>query len=328
MVVEATVQTNTHLDAWGRAMPTTHVPVMVAEVLKHLLHENTRSILDGTVGAGGHAEALLAARPDVTLIGIDRDPIAIELAARQLKRFGERARLFQGVYSDLDTALQGRRVDGVLLDLGISSMQIGRGERGFSYSIDGPLDMRMSGEGRSAQALLSELDADGLAGLLRELGGVRRPRKVARTIVRAVDAGEMRTTGDLRKAVESSLGAGATPAELSRIFQAIRIAVNGELDLLESFLSRVIEAVEPGGRIVIISYHSHEDRMVKAFFREQSASCVCPPEVPVCVCGHTPTIERITRRAVRPNKEEVAANPRSRSARLRAARVVAGEAVN
>jgi 16S rRNA (cytosine1402-N4)-methyltransferase len=138
----------------------------------------------------------------------------------------------------------------------------------------------------------------------------------------------MRTTADLRRAVEAALGAGATPAELSRVFQAIRIAVNGELDLLAAFLSKVLDVVTPGGRIVIISYHSLEDRLVKGFFREESTGCLCPPEVPVCVCGHTPRIRLVTRRALKPGKEEIGANPRARSARLRAAEVLDPEVEN
>ncbi len=328
MMTEVSTAINSRFDAWGREMATSHVPVLVDEVLKNLLCDATRTVVDGTVGAGGHAEAILSARSDVTLIGVDRDPHAIGLAASRLERFGARVRLVCGVYSDLADAVRGERVDGVLLDLGVSSMQIDSGERGFSYSIDGPLDMRMSGDGRSAEALLRESDADELAGLLRELGGVRRPRQVARAIVRAVDAGELRTTGDLKRAVVSALGVGATTSELSRVFQSIRIAVNAELDLLKSFLENIIDILEPDGRIVIISYHSHEDRMVKSFFREQSADCLCPPGLPVCVCGHTARLELIMRRAIRPTKEEVAANPRSRSALLRAARVLEREALN
>jgi 16S rRNA (cytosine1402-N4)-methyltransferase len=304
-----------------------HVPVMVAEVLQYLLHEHSRLVVDGTVGFGGHAEAILCARPDLTLIGVDRDPSAIASATGRLSPFGDRVRLVQGVYSDLDAIFAGRQnADGVLLDLGISSAQIDERERGFAHAHSGPLDMRMSGAGETAAQLIARADLDALSGWLRELGEVRQSRRVARAILRARDEGAMSTTGELRAAVEGAIGRGAAPAELSRVFQALRIAVNDELTHLRRFLDGVLDHLNPGGRLVIISYHSLEDRMVKQFMRDASAACVCPPEVPICVCGRTPRIRMLTRRAQGPRDQEIARNPRSRSAHLRAAEKVVGDA--
>jgi len=306
-----------------------HIPVMIDAVVELLLSGGARRVLDGTVGAGGHAEAILDARDDVTLLGIDRDPAAIALASSRLNRFGDRYTLVEGVYADVAAIVgAGRTVDAALLDLGISSMQVDTAERGFSYSQDGPLDMRMSGDGRSARSLLHDLDAEALAGVLRDFGEVRRARRVARAIRAAAERGEMERTTDLVGAVRSALGAGASPAELSRVFQAVRIAVNHELDLLGSFLEGVLDVLADGGRLVVMAYHSLEDRLVKEFLRKASARCVCPPELPVCVCGHTPQLRVLTKRPLRPAPDEIQANPRSRSVRLRAAEAIATEALH
>ena len=303
-----------------------HVPVMVDEVLQYLLHEHSRLVVDGTVGFGGHADAILGASPEVSLFGIDRDPVALAASAERLSVFGDRVRLVQGVFSDLPAMLSTERADGVLLDLGISSAQIDERERGFAHAHSGPLDMRMSGAGETAAQLIARSDLDTLTSWLRELGEARQPRRVARAILRARDEGHMSTTGDLRAAVEGAIGRGAAPSELSRVFQALRIAVNDELSHLRHFLAGVLDRMNPGGRLVIISYHSLEDRMVKQFMRDASAACICPPEVPVCVCGRTPQIRMLTRRALGPRDQEIARNPRSRSAHLRAAEKVVADA--
>jgi 16S rRNA (cytosine1402-N4)-methyltransferase len=304
-----------------------HVPVMVDEVVQYLLHDHSRLVVDGTVGFGGHAEAILGARPGLALIGVDRDPVAIAAARERLSPFGDRVRLVQGLYSDLDAVFAGSlRADGVLLDLGISSVQIDERERGFSYAHSGPLDMRMGDTGETAAGLIARADFDMLAAWLRELGEVRQSRRVARSILRARDQGTMATTADLRAAVEGAIGRGTAPAELSRVFQALRIVVNDELGSLRRFLDGVLDRLNPGGRLVVISYHSLEDRMVKQFLRDASATCVCPPEVPVCVCGRTPVVRMLTRRALGPRDQEIARNPRSRSAHLRAAEKVGSDA--
>jgi 16S rRNA (cytosine1402-N4)-methyltransferase len=297
-----------------------HVPVMVDEVLGTLLHDHTRVVVDGTVGYGGHAEAILRARDDIRLVGVDRDAAALEATAARLHGFGDRIQLVHGVYSDFDRTLLGiGPVDGILLDLGVSSPQIDDAPRGFAHGASGPLDMRMGREGETAAQLIARSTADDLSALLRAFGEVRRPRRVARTIREAADRGAMNTTLDLRNAVTAVLGRLAAPAELSRVFQALRIAVNEELDHLRAFLDGVTGALKPGGRLVVLSYHSLEDRLVKEFMRYASSGCVCPPNVPVCVCGKKPTMHTLTRRAVRATKTEIASNPRARSAVLRAA---------
>lgn len=304
-----------------------HVPVMVDEVLQYLLHAHSRLVVDGTVGFGGHAEAILNARADVSLVGIDRDPAAIVAAAARLAPFAGRVRLVPGAYSDFTAIFTGaERADGMLLDLGVSSVQIDERERGFSHAHNGPLDMRMGSTGETAAQLIARADLDMLTGWMREFGEVRQPRRVARAVLRARDEGLLSTTGELRAAVEQAIGRGAAPAELSRVFQAMRIVVNDELGHLRRFLDGVLDRLNPGGRLVIISYHSLEDRMVKQFMRDASASCVCPPEVPLCVCGRTPRIRMLTRRALGPRDQEIARNPRSRSAHLRAAEKVEPDA--
>jgi 16S rRNA (cytosine1402-N4)-methyltransferase len=297
-----------------------HLPVMVDEVVRYLLHERTRVVMDGTVGFGGHAEAILSARPDVRLVGVDRDPAALEAAATRLHGYADRVHLVRGLYSDFDHVLAGvGKVDGILLDLGFSSAQLDDPARGFAHSAPGPLDMRMGKEGETAAHLLARLDVDQIGALLRELGEVRQARRVARAIARAAAAGTLSTTSDLRAAVIAALGRGTAPAELSRVFQAVRIAVNHELDVLRAFLDGVMDVLNPGGRLVVLSYHSLEDRMVKTFLRDAAAACVCPPNVPVCVCGRVPQIEVLTKKGVRASSEEIASNPRARSATLRAA---------
>jgi 16S rRNA (cytosine1402-N4)-methyltransferase len=235
--------------------------------------------------------------------------------------------LAQGLYCDLDAVLApGRRVDGILLDLGISSPQIDEPARGFAHGAPGPLDMRMAHSGETAAELIARSGADEIARWLREYGEVRHARRVAAVVRSAADSGAMNSTADLRAAVVAAIGHGASPAELSRVFQAVRIAVNRELEHLRAFLGRALDHLNPGGRLVIISYHSLEDRMVKEFLRDASATCVCPPSVPVCVCGRVPRVRMITRRAVGPLHDELARNPRSRSARLRAAEKTDGQA--
>lgn len=304
-----------------------HLPVMVDEVVRYLVHERTRVVMDGTVGFGGHAEAILRECPGVQLLGVDRDATALEAAAARLSAYADRVTLVRGLYSDFDRVLAGvGKVDGILLDLGFSSPQLDDPARGFGHSANGPLDMRMGREGETAAEMLARLDVEEISSLLRELGEVRQARRVARAIASAAAAGTLSTTSELRAAVVAALGRGVAPAELSRVFQAVRIAVNRELDILRAFLDGVLDVLTPGGRLVIMSYHSLEDRMVKQFLRDQSAACVCPPSLPVCVCGHTPRVDVLTRKGVRASAAEVASNPRARSATLRAAAKVANGA--
>ncbi len=298
-----------------------HTPVMTTEVVRYLLHEQSRLIIDATVGSGGHTAAILVASQDARVLGIDRDPQALAEAEKTLKPFKERVRLVRANYTDLDQIERGK-ADGVLADLGVSSLQIDRHERGFSYAKDGPLDMRMSSEGETARALLERTDERELSRMLKHLGEVRRASRIAKEIRAAVERDELTTTFDLRQAVEAALRGTAPPALLSKVFQAIRIVVNDELGNLKRFLDGLVRNLSMNARIVVISYHSLEDRLVKDFFRQESRDCVCPPRTPVCTCGHIATLEVLTRRVVKPSLREVEINPRARSARLRAARVV------
>jgi len=301
-----------------------HVPVMVEEVVQYLLHDHSRVVVDATVGLGGHTEALLKAAPGLRVIGVDRDVRALEAAALRLSPFADRVRLVRGRVGDLGAALPGEGlVDGILLDLGVSSPQIDDPARGFAFGTSGSLDMRMGAEGETAREMLRRMSEDEIAEMLRAYGEVTRAGRVARAIRVAAAADALQTTGHLRDAVHTALGRGVSPSELARVFQAVRIALNSELDDLRVFLDTVLGRLAPGGRLVVLAYHSLEDRMVKTFVRDESATCVCPPSVPMCVCGRTPRVRPLTRRALRPTQAEIAANPRARSARLRAVEKIA-----
>ena len=257
-------------------------------------------VVDMTLGAGGHAEALLEAGVQ-QLIGVDRDPQALAIAARRLERFGDRLRLVRSTFSEVEVEADGP-VDGILYDLGVSSMQLDRPERGFGYRQDGPLDMRMSGEGPSAADLVNELLEEELANLIFEFGGEHRSRRISRAIVRARERSPIETTDVLARVVAGALGrrpGGPHPAR--RTFQALRIAVNREIEELAASLPQAVELLAPGGRVVVLAYHSLEDRIVKRTFLEDDR------------------LSRLTKKPIMAGVEEVAANPRSRSVRLRAA---------
>jgi len=273
-----------------------HEPVMVDEVVRFL--GGRGSVIDMTLGAGGHAEALLESGVE-HLIGVDRDPDAVALATERLGRFGDRFDAVQTRFSDVPAE---SRVDGVLYDLGVSSMQLDRADRGFAYRHDGPLDMRMEREGESAMDIVNSASEQDLANIVFEFGQERRSRRVAAAIVRARSRSPIRTTDELARVVASALGArrgGPHPAR--RTFQALRIAVNRELEELAASLPRAAGVLAPGGRVVVISYHSLEDRIVKRFLLETSE------------------LEILTRKPLVPSKAEAARNPRARSAKLRAA---------
>jgi len=304
-------------------LPMSHVPVMTGEVVHYLLYGNSRVVLDGTVGCGGHARALLDADPGVRVVGVDTDVKALSVAREALSSYGRRVLLFRASYAELSRiAVPWGKFDGALLDLGLSSLQLNDPARGFSYSREGPLDMRMSTEGETAAQLIGRTSEMELATLLRTYGGVGRASRIARAIKRASAEGRLGTTSDLSRAVESALGARQAPALMSKVFQAIRIALNRELDNLRVFLDSILEFVKPDARLLVVSYHSLEDSAVKNFFRREGSECICPPRTPVCVCGHEAALDVLTRRVVKPAPAEIAANPRARSARLRAARVI------
>jgi 16S rRNA (cytosine1402-N4)-methyltransferase len=305
-------------------MPTAHVPVLAAELIALVDPAPGETVVDCTFGGGGHAR-LAAERvgPTGLLIAIDRDPAARDRFAELEPEFVSAARFVPGDFADAlePLAAEGVRPDVVLMDLGISSDQLDSWERGFSYAYDAPLDMRMdTAQPLSAREVVNEWPADRLEATLRDLGEERYARSIAAEIARRRPLG---TTSELVDAVRDAVppayrfGRGH-PAK--RTFQAIRIAVNSELESLDRGLAQAWAMLAPGGRLGAISFHSLEDRRVKRLFSERARGCVCPPELPVCVCGHEPEAELITRRVVRPSEDEVERNPRSRSARLRVAR--------
>ncbi len=299
-----------------------HRPVLYQEIIHAIQPAPARRYVDGTVGAGGHAWGLLKeSAPDGLLLGLDVDPQALKLAQERLGEFGERARLAQASYTTLAEqvkALGWEQVNGILLDLGASSMQFDRPERGFSFQEDGPLDMRFDPQRPlTAAEIVNEWDESELADLLYRYGEEKRSRPVAKAIVRARP---LESTHQLAKVVAGAMKGrpgGIHPA--TRTFQALRIAVNGELEALGRALPQAVRALAPGGRLAVISFHSLEDRMVKQFFRRESQDCICPPEQPTCTCGHKASIKEINKRPIQAGEEEVRENPRARSAKLRVA---------
>ena len=303
-----------------------HLPVMAGEVVSRLVVEENGVYLDGTLGEGGHSGVILRASPQARLvIGVDLDQRSVAVASQRLSSFGSRFLPLQGNYADMVALAAGqgvRQADGVLLDLGFSSRQVDRSGYGLSFQTDEPLDMRYDAvQPVDASAIVNSYSEPELAGLFRRYGEEPRSRAIARAIVRERANGPINSTAALASLVERLTGrrAGRRAHPATRVFQALRIAVNGELDNLQAGLEAAVELLRPGGRLAVISYHSLEDRIVKNFLARQSAACLCPPGLPVCVCGHNPIMEIINRRVVRPSAEEVASNPRSRSARLRLA---------
>jgi 16S rRNA (cytosine1402-N4)-methyltransferase len=300
-----------------------HAPVLVEEAMDLLRPERGGVFLDGTLGGGGHAEALLERGPEARLIGVDRDPDALAEAAKRLARFGDRARLVRSTYAEsLDAAgVEERSLAGVLLDLGISSHQIDESGRGFTFRPGAPLDMRMgqatAGEPTAAD-LLNTLDEADLAEVFYRFGEEKRSRKLARIVVEMRGEEPFSTSDQLVRAIERALGPRTDAADKARIFQALRIAVNGEIAQLEEALPRFRDALATGGVFAVMSYHSLEDRLVKNAFRDWSRACTCPPGLPVCACGGVAQGETLTKKSVTASPEELAANVRARSARLRA----------
>jgi 16S rRNA (cytosine1402-N4)-methyltransferase len=305
---------------------TDHVPVLAEEVRRLLDVRPGETVIDATFGAGGHA-ALLAAdlQREGKYIAVDRDPSVRPYFESFRRRAGVQTRFLRGDFADVFERLadNGLRADAILFDLGVSSMQLDRPERGFSYASDAPLDMRMDPSAEhSARDLVNEAGERELTDIFRGYGEERYARQIARAIVRRRKEHRFERTGEL---VETIKGAIPTPARFGdghparRVFQALRIAVNDELHGLEAALPAALEVLRPGGRIAVISFHSLEDRIVKRFFRREERGCTCPPEFPVCVCGREPSLRVLTKKAIRPTAEETAANPRAGSARLRAA---------
>ena len=306
---------------------TDHVPVLAAEIRDSLAVQPCETVLDGTFGAGGHA-ALLAAdlQGRGKLIAVDRDPTAKTYFERFAKRAGGiQTRLLRGDFAVVlpQLAANDVRVDAILLDLGVSSMQLDRPDRGFSYSVDAPLDMRMDPtQDLDASVVVNTWPEHELVTIFRKYGEERYTKQIARAIVRRRKERPFERTGELVDTIKSAIPAPARFGEghpAKRVFQALRIAVNDELGSLESALPAALELLRPGGRLAVISFHSLEDRIVKHFLRDKERGCTCPPDFPVCVCGHEPELRAIQRRPIRPGQAEIAANPRAASARLRAA---------
>lgn len=303
-----------------------HVPVLFAAVLNGLRPRPGGRYVDGTLGAGGHAAGILeASAPDGLLLGLDVDPQALKLAQERLASFGERAILRQASYVAMGAVLDElgwEQVDGVLLDLGISSMQVDTAERGFSFRQDAPLDMRFGPHIRQTAAdLVNRLSEADLADLLYRYGEEPAARRIARAIV---SARPLQTTGQLAEVVTRvKPPRRGAPHPATQTFQALRIAVNGELDAVEQVLPIALARLAPGGRLAVITFHSLEDRIVKQFFRRESRDCLCPPRQPVCTCGHRAQLKVITRKPVVATEFEINQNPRARSARLRIAEKLA-----
>jgi 16S rRNA (cytosine1402-N4)-methyltransferase len=300
--------------------------VLADEVLAALAPHPGETVIDCTFGAGGHA-ALLAAqlRGEGKLIAIDRDPSVSPFFERFRRSTAAKTRLLHGDFSSVldQLAENGVRADAILLDLGVSSMQLDRPERGFSYAVDAPLDMRMDPSAEySARELVNEAEERALADIFRRYGEERYARQIARAIVKRRGQEPFERTGDLVETIKQAIPAPARFGEghpAKRVFQALRIEVNDELGALERALPAALTILRPGGRLAVISFHSLEDRIVKRFLRAEEHGCTCPPDFPVCACGSEPTLRATPRRAIRPSAAEVARNPRAQSARLRVA---------
>ncbi|OQA17164.1 MAG: Ribosomal RNA small subunit methyltransferase H [Chloroflexi bacterium ADurb.Bin360] len=301
-----------------------HLPVLLDEVLVGLAVRSGGMYIDGTVGGGGHAAALLeASAPDGRLLGFDRDPQAVARAQERLQPFGSRVRIIHTAYTALEAVarIEGfLSVDGVLLDLGFSSYQVDDPQRGLAFRHEGPLDMRFdpTGSEPTAADLVNELPESELAALLWRYGEEPRNRAIARAIVAARP---VHSTQQLAQIIVAAVGRGQSRSlhPATRSFQALRIAVNGELEGLEVVLPQTLSVLRPGGRLAVITFHSLEDRIVKRFFQQAARPCICPPAAPVCICGRQPMLRLITRKPLVPGAHELAANPRSRSAKLRIA---------
>jgi 16S rRNA (cytosine1402-N4)-methyltransferase len=306
-----------------------HLPVLAEEVLEMLAPASGSLQIDATLGGGGHTERILeATNPDGRLLGLDADGAAIARVHGRLRtRFGERLVLRQADFRDLASVAPEAgfgAVDGCLFDLGLSSFQLADTGRGFGFRAGGPLDMRFdTARGIPAAELLATLDAGELTALFRRYGEEPRAGRIARAIVDARSTAPVATAEELAALIERVVPPNPRQPRrthpATRVFQALRIAVNEELESLEAGLAAAMDLLRPGGRLVVLSYHSLEDRIVKRFFAAERRGCVCPPEVPVCVCGRSPRLRLVTRRSITPSAEEVERNPRSRSARLRAA---------
>ena len=305
-----------------------HKSVLLDEVLGFLELEGDFVVIDATLGLGGHSEAILQSFNNGRVVGIDQDPGALSLARERLSRFGSRFREFHSNFAEIKSVALEANVtsaDAVIADLGVSSMQLDDANRGFSFRSDAPLDMRMdpTSGGETAADLLATLEEEEIANLIYKYGEERKSRRIAKWIVERREKGEpIQTTGDLARLVERAVGRSQKdkihPA--TRTFQALRIAVNDELGILDKFITDSVDLLKPKGVLCVITFHSLEDRIVKQAFQKLSGKCFCPPRIPRCICGAEKRVEILTRKPVIPTEAEMDANPRSRSAKLRACR--------
>lgn len=308
-----------------------HLTVLKREAVEMLEIRNEGIYVDATLGLGGHAEAVLEANETVRLVGIDQDAAALDLSGERLERFRSRLTLVGSNFSDIRSALKGLKietVDGIIADLGVSSLQLDSQKRGFSFRFDAPLDMRMNADENvpTAANLLDDLSETAIADIIYRFGEERSSRRIARRIVeRRVGGKPIKTTKELAELVERSVKRNPKdkihPA--TRTFQALRIAVNRELEILEQFLIDGVESLKIDGRFAVITFHSLEDRIVKQTFQRLAGKCTCPPRMPVCICGAAKKIEIVTRKPITPGDDELEKNPRSRSAKLRVIRRIA-----
>jgi len=303
---------------------TNHIPVLLNEAVDFLVRVPSGTYVDGTLGGGGHSYEILKRQDEKgRLLGIDWDDFAISKARKRLRPFENRFVIKKGNFADIKKILAAERissVDGMLLDLGVSSFQIDTPERGFSYLNSGPLDMRMSDLiEKPALKIINQLSEKELTAIFKDYGEERRSYAIAKTIVKFRQDQEIETTEQLSEIIKSVIPFRYRIKTLARIFQAVRIATNFELDNLKKFLNQSLGLLKKNGRLVIISFHSLEDRVVKEFFVNQANPCVCPPDLPYCACGKKPTVKILTRKPVKPSNREIEENPRCKSSKLRAA---------
>jgi 16S rRNA (cytosine1402-N4)-methyltransferase len=302
-----------------------HQSVLPVEVVRLLDPQTGQAFVDATLGLGGHAAAILQSAANLRLVGIDQDAEAIGYARERLSSYGEKVQIFHTNFAEIKDVLRQAniaQVNGILADLGVSSLQFDSGERGFSFRFDAPLDMRMNADSdaETAAELLASRSEEEIADLIYLYGEERQSRRIARRIVWKRNIGEpIKTTGELAETVEKAVGRAAKdkihPA--TRTFQALRIAVNGELDVLEDFIRDSVDVLKIGGRLAVITFHSLEDRIVKQTMQKLAGKCFCPPRLPACVCGTEKRVEILTRKPVTASEAETLENPRARSAKLR-----------
>ena len=314
----------------GKKAENLHRSVLLEEALEMLNARKGGVFVDATLGMGGHTEAILLANAKNAVVGFDQDAEAVTLAKERLEQFSARVRIFHSNFSELPKVLAGlnlKGVDGILADLGVSSLQLDDAERGFSFRFEAPLDMRMDATSDlpTAADLLASLPEVEIANIIYRFGEERFSRRIAKRIVERREAGApVRTTGELVELVERSVR--RSPKDkihpATRTFQALRIAVNREMEVLERFVVEAIQSLKTDGRLAVITFHSLEDRIVKQAFQRMSGRCQCPPKIPRCICGAKKVVEILTRKPIVPSPEETAANPRSRSAKLRAVKKI------